>query len=182
MKLILALIVAVGLTACGKSETTKAPTAAVEKAPKPNWVYGDTTDKMDGKVTKYAYTSSTNKVSMKFPYQGGTEATIVIFDDKNVKVMLDKGQIQCSSYNGCALRIKFDDGNPETIYANGSSDYDSTVIWLNKYYEDSASRFIKKLKTSKKVMIELNIYQEGSPVWEFNVEGVDVAKIQQTNG
>jgi len=178
--LFVALMITIGLIACGKSQpVVNAPTAVTVKAPKPNWVYGGNTDKMDGKVTKYAYTDSTNSVSMKFPYQGGTKATIVVFNDKNVKIMLGKGQIQCSS--GCVLRVKFDDNKPETVYANESSDYDSKVIWLNRFeYDDSAIRFIKKLKASKKVMIEINVYQEGSPVWEFNVAGFNgVAQIQQ---
>jgi len=159
-----------------KSSATPVATSqpAQPIAPVTNWRYGANTDKMDGSVTKWAMIDSTNKVSMKFPYNGGTEATIVVFDDKNVKIRMSQGQVLCSSYSGCSIRVKFDDGNTETFYANGaSSAEDSKTIWLSKY-ENNAGKFINKLKTSKKVMVELSVYQEGSPVFEF-----DVAEFQQ---
>jgi hypothetical protein len=142
--------------------------------PKPNWNYGSNSDKMEGSITKWGMNESTNKVSMKFPYQGGTSATIVVFDDGNVKIRMSKGQVLCTSYNGCMIRVKFDDGKPEFLAANGAdSSLDSQTIWISKY-QGHANRFINKLKSSKKVMVELEVYQEGSPVFEF-----DVADFQQ---
>jgi hypothetical protein len=143
-------------------------------APVTNWRYGANTDTMDGSVTKWAMNDSTNKVSMKFPYNGGTGATIVVFDDKNVKIRMSQGQVLCPSYGGCEIRVKFDDGKVETFLAYGaSSAEDSKTIWI---YSANSGKFINKLKTSKKVMVELRVYQEGSPVFEF-----DVAEFRQPN-
>ena len=176
-KLILALMIAVGLTACGKSETKPVVQAKVE-SPKPNWSTGQNVDKMDGTVEKWAMIDSTNKISMKFPYQGGSSASIIVFDNKHVKIFISKGQVMCSNYSGCKVRIKFDDEKPSTFSAVGPDNGQSNYVFLTggQYSDGSASRFIKKLATANKVLIEMEIYQEHWPVWEFEVSGFNSTK------
>ena len=183
--------VAFGVSACsGKKEEVKAnvaPTAVVNTASaietpkvspaiekvKSNWKYGENVDKMSGEVTKWAMTDSTNKVKMDFPYNGGSEGTIVVFE-KNVKIHISKGQVMCSNYSGCTIRVKFDDEQPASYAAVGPANGQHDHVYLG--YSDGgngAKKFMDKLKTAKKVMISLEVYQENNPVWEFNVAGFD---------
>jgi hypothetical protein len=140
---------------------------------KPNWSYGENSDKMTGEVTKWAMTDSTNKVNMKFPYNGGSEGTIVVFTD-GVKIHLSKGQVMCSNYSGCSIKVKFDNEQPEYYNAVGPSNGQSNYVFLGSDYGNSngARKFVNKLKTANNVMISIEMYQEHSPVWEFNVNGL----------
>jgi hypothetical protein len=189
---LLAGAIAFGVSACsGKKEEPKAavsPTTVVNTAPvveapkaapavvqkvKSNWRYGENVDKMSGEVTKWAMTDSTNKVKMDFPHNGGSEGTIVVFE-KNVKIHISKGQVMCSNYSGCIIKVKFDDEQPANYAAVGPANGQYDHIYLG-YLADGngAKKFMQKLKTAKTVMISLEVYQENSPVWEFNVAGFD---------
>ncbi len=172
-------VTAVIVAACtGKKEEAKveAPAAQPVKSEskvKPNWTYGENVDKMTGEVTKWAINDSLNKVSMSFPHNGGSEASIIVFE-KNVKIYISKGQVMCSNYSGCTIRVKFDDEKPVDYLAVGPENGQYSHVYLG-YTEtggNGAKKFLDKLKTAKKVMISLEVYQENSPVWEFNVAGL----------
>ena len=153
---------------------TAAPVAVVSTAPvKSNWNYGENVDKMSGEVTKWAMSDSLNKVSMKFPYNGGSEGTIVVFE-KNVKIHISKGQVMCSNYSGCTIRVKFDDEQAVDYAAVGPNNGQHSHVYLgvDDITGNGAKRFMDKLKTAKKVMISMEVFQENRPVWEFNVAGL----------
>ena len=162
-QLILALMIVAGLSACGKSETKS-------QSPKPNWTYGENVDKMSGNVDKWAMSDSINKVSMKFPHNGGSEASIIVYE-KDVKIYISKGQVMCSNYRGCTIRVKFDDEQPESYTAVGPDNGQYSYVYLGSS-GNGAKKFMNKLKTAKKVMISLEVYQENDPIWEFDVAGL----------
>jgi hypothetical protein len=171
--LLVALMLVAGLYACGKNEKPVEVQQPTPEIVRPVWHHGSYSDKMTGKVTKYSYVISTNSIDMKFPYQGGTTADITIHDDGFAAVTISKGQVMCTSYSGCSFLVKFDDNKPEYFRAHGSSNGDPKVLILcdstmNEVF-CSGKQFIKKLKKAKKVMIEVQVYQEGSPVFEFDV-------------
>jgi hypothetical protein len=152
-------------------KTQSVPTAEVAVS-KSNWEYGENVDKMSGKVTNWAMSNSTNKIAMKFPYNGGSEGTIIAFE-KNVKLFFTKGQVMCSNYSGCRIQVKFDDEKPELYNAVGPDNGQSNHVYLGQEFNEikGARQFLEKLKTAKRVMISVEMYQENSPVWEFNVAG-----------
>jgi hypothetical protein len=154
------------------SKAPKAVSATVPKV-KSNWKYGENVDKMTGAVTEWAMTDSTNKVPMSFPYNSGSEGTIVVFE-KNVKIHISKGQVMCSNYSGCTIRVKFDDEQPEDYAAVGPDNGQYSHVYLGQADPDGngAEKFMNKLKTAKRVMISVEVFQENSPVWEFNVSGL----------
>ena len=160
---------------CNKKETNtqSVEQKIVEVAPKPNWEKGQNTDKMTGETENWAITTSTNTVSMKFPHNGGSVGSIIVFDNRDVKIHISKGQVMCTSYSGCKINVKFDDGKVETYSAVGQKNggYDAIFLERGQYSDGSATRFIKKLSSAKKVMVSLEVYQEYNTVWEFNVEG-----------
>jgi hypothetical protein len=154
------------------SKAPKAAPATVQKA-KSNWKYGENVDKMSGEVTEWAMTDSTNKVPMSFPYSSGSEGTIVVFE-KNVKIHISKGQVMCSNYSGCTIRVKFDNEQPEDYAAVGPDNGQYSHVYLGSADPDGngAEKFMNKLKTAKRVMIAVEVFQENTPVWEFNVAGL----------
>ena len=168
-------LIVVGCT--GKEESVSAkelpqskPAPAAVQEVKSNWNYGQNVDKMSGEVTKWAMSDSLNKVSMAFPYHGGSEGTIIAFE-KNVKLYFTKGQVMCSNYSGCTIRVKFDDEQPVLYTAVGpeNGQYNHIYLGAEGYGYPGAKTFLTKLKTAKRVMISVEMYRENNPVWEFNV-------------
>ncbi len=173
--LVVGLVAAAAVACSGSNQEDKKTTPTAVAAVKSNWSYGENVDKMSGVATKWAMSDSINKVSMAFPHNGGSEATIVVFE-KNVKIHISKGQVMCSNYSGCTIRVKFDDEAPVYYSAVGpdNGQYSHVYLGADQYADGGrgAKKFMDKLKTAKKVMVSLEMYQENEPVWEFNVAGL----------
>lgn len=141
------------------------------------WHYDTSEDQMTSGERKIAWVSSTNSVSFGFPYNGEQQAQLTLRTDprfgKSVIFGLEKGQILCSSFDGCAVQVRFDDDKPAKYAASGPSDHSTTVIFIEDY-----GRFLAKLRKAKRVRISANIYQQGSPVFEFDVSGFDNDRYQ----
>lgn len=137
-----------------------------------DWYYLDFEDDMTGRKTFLATIDSTNRVNFGFPYSGAQSATLKLRTHprwgKDVILSISRGQFQCSSYSGCSLLVRFDDEPPVRYSAVEPSDNDSTYIFFQGY-----SNFVGRMMKSKRVRIEAQFYQEGSRIFEFNVEGFD---------
>lgn len=137
------------------------------------WELKSVTDKMTGKITRYKEIRSINKVDMKFPYNGGSVSEIMVVENGGVRVDITKGQVLCSSWDGCIVKVKFDDGPVLEMRGVGPNNGQSGYLWLENQatISQSSARFIKGLQTAKRVMISLEVFQEDWPVWEFDVSG-----------
>lgn len=138
-----------------------------------NWGYGESEkDKMDNSSYHYSSCSSLNKVELKFPYNGGSTLDILLrngFKKQGNEVILqiDKGQFMSSFDGDETIKIKFDD-NPTKEYSyQNEGTGQSTTIFLNH-----SNSIIEKLKKSKRVIIEVDFFDNGSFQFEFNVEGL----------
>lgn len=135
-----------------------------------NWAYTDSPDKMGRGSIKSAFTSSVNTISFDFPYSGPQHGTLALRTHpqygKDVILRIERGQF-LTGIDGCKVRVRFDDGKPQSFWGNGPADHSTTTIFISDY-----SRFVASLKRAKKVMIEAPFFQEGNQVFEFNVEGL----------
>lgn len=154
--------------------------AIVEPTPKPpvigsQWNYTRDEDPMGKGTTYVATVVSSNTVEFEFPYSGQQHARLFLRTHprhgKDVIFQIERGQILCRSYEDCEILIRFDDGNAETFSAVGPADNSSESAFLRNY-----SRFVEKMMKAKRVRIAAPIYQQGSPVFEFDVSGFDIKK------
>lgn len=169
------ILVTIGIYSCGTSTSSKTlttDTAAVEvaekKAPE-NWSYLEDTDKMTSKSVYHAQVNAREELEFKFPYQGGAVASIYLRnrDNKSDAIfMISKGQFT-GSFQGQAIRVRFDEEKPFTFNCSPSSDGDSKVLFI-----DNTKGFITKLKSAKKVIVEAEFYNEGLRQMEFAVDGL----------
>lgn len=123
---------------------------------------------MRGTVSKHATTESINTVNFDFPYQGVQHGTVMVYEN-GVLFYVKKGQVICnggSEYGTCVVLVKFDDGKARYVKARKSGD-DSTTI---AFTEPS---FLKNMKRSKKLMIQVEVFHNGLPVFDFDVRGLD---------
>jgi hypothetical protein len=126
---------------------------------------------MTSKPIKYATATSLNKVDLHWPYGPGIGAQLVLRRHPRYKyhayVELDKGQILCPSYEDCVISVRFDDAPPVRFSAIGAADSTTEVLFVR-----NATKFTTRLRTAKRVIIELPMYQDGNRTWEFRVDGL----------
>lgn len=153
-----------------------APTPSAEP-PRPGlqWNYLQSADQMSNAVTYQATVTSTNSVDFDFPYQGAQHATLTLRSSprlgKDIIFQIEKGQILCRSYEDCSVQVRFDEEPAANFSAGGASDNSTEFAFIRNY-----DRFLAKLVKAKRVRIAVAIYQEGSPVFEFDVSGFDPTK------
>jgi len=169
-------------TSANRTEETKLP-EKIEPVDPPNlsnWQYEQSEDKMTGGKTYFASVTSSNSVNFSFPYSGTQNATLTLRNDpkygKDVIFRIEQGQILCNSYEGCNVLIRFDDGKPVTYSANPPADNSTETIFISNY-----TKFLGNLNKAKIVRISPTIYQEGAPIFEFDIEGFDTEKYKPKN-
>lgn len=132
-----------------------------------DWEYDASIEKMTGKKNATATITSDNQLSFGFPYAGSNFGFLLVRQHPqyglDVVVSIGKGQMLCSSYGGCPVKVKFDNAPPVTFSGNGPADHSSTSIFL-----DNPQRFIAAAKKAKKILVQFNAYQNGAPVLEFS--------------
>lgn len=147
---------------------------AAEAAAAP-WTYSQNDDPMSKGKTYYASIISSNTVEFDFPYSGAQHGRLTLRTDpkygKDVIFTIERGQILCSSYDGCTIRVRFDDEEATSYSASAAADNSTETIFIPNY-----SRFVEKMMKAKRVRISMNVYQEGAPVFDFDVSGFNAGK------
>lgn len=138
------------------------------------WEYATHLDKMRGTKDKLAYVNSINKVSFDFPYNGGSKLRMII-NGPVVNFVISKGQFDCPEK--CNLNIKIDDKKIEQFQAVEVS-RDQIMFAMFPIPELMHSRdFVLNLKSAKKLIVEVDFYEEGYKQFTFNVGGLDYNRI-----
>jgi len=124
---------------------------------------------MRGTVEKFARIDSANLLDFKFPYNGGSTATLTLRSDPRLNVILEvnKGQFLCDQYSHTSVSVKFDSGAISKFRCNTASDGRSNEIFI-----EGEGRFLASLRRASKVVIEPEFYQEGRQQIAFNVRGL----------
>ena len=134
------------------------------------WTYDCSTDPMTSRNARYANIASENLVNFDVPYDGPQRATLQLRDHptygRDVIFSIERGQLLCRSWQDCVIRVRFDELPAEEWNAIGPQDGSSTSIFLR-----SEDLFVARLRKAKRVRVQLNVYQEGAPTFEFLVGG-----------
>jgi hypothetical protein len=141
------------------------------------WTYSHDADEMSGKTSHVATVISQNTVDFDFPYNGPQHGRLTIRRHprwgSDVIVGIEKGQLLCTSYEGCTVLVRFDDGEPLTFSANPPGDHSTEAIFIENY-----DRFMTKMQASKRIRISPKVYREGNVVFTFDVSGFDSKKFR----
>ena len=139
------------------------------------WSYFSSDDPMASRPSHTASIQSENTVQFDFPYQGAQHATLTLRNHpsygRDVFLTIERGQILCLSFEDCSIRVRFDEGPAERWSGSGSSDNSSTIVFIRGY-----SRFMERMKRAKVVRVQIPVYEEGSPTFEFRVGGFDAGR------
>lgn len=135
-----------------------------------NWDYKETVDKMDNTKTFFAINTSPTILNFQSPYNGGSSFMLVVRStgkEKDVYIKVSQGQFISNLMDDRIVRVKFDEEKPFSISYATPTDGSSDFIFLR-----SESKLLEKLKTSKKMLLECEFFQEGRKQIDFNVEGL----------
>lgn len=139
------------------------------------WNYSSGEDEMSSDKIYSAVVQSNNFANFDFPYEGNQYARLSLRIHprygKDVIFRIDEGQIQCNSYSGCSVLVRFDDKKAVRYSAAESSDNNPKIIFIRDY-----NKFVENMRNSKTVKISAEIYHEGNPVFEFDVSGFDTSE------
>jgi hypothetical protein len=135
-----------------------------------NWQYSNTVDEMEGRKVHIAECYSDNNILFEFPYnqEGGSSFELFLRKNKDFDIGLSvsKGQF-LSGYGNRGVKLKFDNEKPFIVGYNGTSDGSSETIFLH-----NTSKILNKLKTAKKLKIEVEFYDCGNQIINFTVQGL----------
>ncbi len=148
------------------SDTNVASTAS----PASKWSYSEQKDEMRGAVTKFAHLDSENTIKLDFPYGKQTGLIQIQQSGKNgldVLVGVKSGQIMCNTYQATHVSVKFDDGPIQKIRCTDASDGTSNLVFVS-----NPKSFILKLKSSKKLIVEAEFFQNGNQQLVFDTSGL----------
>lgn len=141
------------------------------------WDYAVSEEGMSGKSTRTAKVVSTNSINLDFPYSGTQHAMLTIRRHprwgNDVYLAIERGQILCHSYGDCSIGVRFDDGKVMRFKGTAPSDNSTETVFIPAY-----STFMKQLPNAKNVKVEVQIYQSGAPVFEFDVSGFKPERIK----
>lgn len=132
------------------------------------WKKQTAVDEMTDATNIWVTLKSSNYKNFEFPYEGDTYLTITVRKMKqygiDVILSLDRGQIIGNDFDGTNyVTIRFDNRQAKRYYFSESSDNDSKVIFLH-----NTSGFISEAKKATRILIQVPVYEEGNPTFEFN--------------
>lgn len=139
------------------------------------WEYAQVIDSMSDKKVYFAVITSNNTINLDSPYQGEQHARLTARTHprwgKDIYFQIEKGQLLCHHYDDCLIMVKFDDKDAVKFYGTPSDDNSTELVFIKDY-----SRFMAMALKANTVKISIPIYQEGNPVFEFNISNFDLNK------
>lgn len=136
------------------------------------WSYDEYVDEMTDKKDYYASLKSDNSHEFDFPYEGGSYGKITIRKSHqyglDVYFNVTKGQLLCNEYNGTNyVTVRFDNKPAKKYYTTSAADGSSDILFLGNVKD-----FIYNAKKAKEIKIQVPVYNEGNPVFEFTVDSL----------
>lgn len=141
------------------------------------WSYDSQEEGMTGKSVRNARVTSTNAINLDFPYAGAQRATLTLRRHprwgNDVMLSIEQGQILCHTYGDCDVRVRFDDGKLLSYNGTPPADNSSEYVFIPAF-----GTFTKQLPKAKVAKVEIQIYQAGNQVFEFDVSGFKPEKFK----
>lgn len=143
----------------------------VDSSQQESWNYSLDTDQMTSKLEYYASNTALNNLQFNFPYNQGETDEYLNIRERNGKtdawLNVSQGQFN-TGVDGENVKIRFDNGAPQTFGCSESSDGDTKFLFFN-----SPGDLIAKIKKAKKIIIEAEFFEGGNQEMTFDVSGLE---------
>lgn len=139
-------------------------------AEEPAWFTYTTEHPMYGKQV-VASARTRESFELRPPYDGIRQTAELELRKRgrggDVMLSIQRGQLVCG-YASCPVVVRWDDGPALTFKGNPPSDGSSETIFIPGFRQ-----FVKRLGESEVLRIQVDVYQHGSRVFEFETSGFD---------
>lgn len=135
------------------------------------WNYTTRKDEMRGTDVTTASIYSPKRLEFPFPYAGGSTAELYLVKSQSrtsIGLQIERGHLLCHGTGDSEVKVKFDDGKVQDFRCVHASDGSANVLFIQP-----EARFLSALKASKKVLIEVEFYQQGTRQIPFNTAGLN---------
>lgn len=143
-----------------------APAAATE----PAWFTYTSTDAMHGKQV-VASARTREAFELRFPYDGIQQTAELELRKRgrsgDVILSIQRGQLVCG-VSSCPVLVRWDNAPALTLRGSPPRDGSTETIFIPGFRQ-----FVKRLGEAKTVRIEVDVYQQGAHVFEFETSGFD---------
>lgn len=133
------------------------------------WKYETRINKMTSSKDIFCTVQSNETLSLGAPYDGVNYGSLVVRKmngEVDIIISIMKGQIS-GGYENEYFKARFDDEKQITFSYLSPSDNSTESIFV-----ENTAKFLKKLRKSKKVLIQIPLFQNGNQILEFNTEGL----------
>lgn len=133
------------------------------------WVYENRVEAVDEPITHRASLTSPTRLQFGFPYAGGSAVRLALRERDNdalVSLHVSNGAFN-KSFQGGSVQIRFDGRPPVTYRYSAAQNGSTTVIFL-----DQPDGIIRKLKTSRNVVVDLDFSNQGKRQLTFRTAGL----------
>ena len=178
MRLLIPLIFVL-TSACGGAPATDPATNPDRGTATTGWEYRVDNDEMRGRKSWSATLAAENSPELGFPYQGGGQATIIFSQnadeapfDQQPYLIISNAQFDCNSL--CYFSAKFDNGEIVDLVGTEGDCGNSKCVNLNVPVDssDTKLRFAQRMSRSKKIVLEVPLYEFGLFQYKFVTEGL----------
>jgi hypothetical protein len=137
------------------------------------WEYSSGVDKMDDSARKFASVESSNVFELSFPYHRPQRAMLTLRNmgkqGMSVALGVERGQFLWRK----PVVVRVDGGDPVTLSTSEAANGRTDVIFLADY-----KLFTKLIRGKSSLLIRAEFYQETSPIFEFDISGLDESKLK----
>lgn len=146
-----------------------APASASDS--EPAWFTYTSTDRMRGEQV-IASARTEEYFELRAPYDGVQQTAELKLrkgrrGQGDVIFSIQRGILVCGPGH-CPVTVRWDDGPPLSFRGSPPSDGSTETIFIPGF-----GQFVKRLGTAQRLLIEVDIYQHGSRVFEFGTSGFD---------
>lgn len=133
----------------------------------------------NGGINRIATIGSVNNVNFGFPYNGEQSATLHIRKNADgggcdVFITIDKGQLLSGEQGD--IVVKVDNDTAMRLPAASPNDNSTTALFIDSS-QAFFPPFLARLEHAKTLKMQVTAYQNGNPVFVFNVAGFSLAKL-----
>ncbi len=140
------------------------------------WDYSTYTDQATGQDTKQAWLTSKNQVNWGFPYSGPQNGKFTIRNHPrhgvDAYLKIERGQLLCDNYSNTTVLIRFDNAAATPYSCTGPADHSTEIVFIR-----GVGALEIRMKTAKTMYVTVNVYQQGSVTFRFNVRNYDRSKV-----
>lgn len=133
------------------------------------WKYETSINKMTSNKDIFCTVQSNESLNLEAPYDGVNYGSIIVRKrngEVDIIIKIMQGQIS-GGYENEYFKARFDEEKQITFSYLTPTDNSTETIFV-----ENTSKFLKKLRKSKKVLIQIPLYHNGNQILEFNTEGL----------